>query len=78
MPQPEEEMFKEWLGHPVTEWIWDILRKQAAAQQGKWAQMAWEGDLDPLLHREAHVRADCYLVLPDSTYEDWIANDSEV
>ncbi len=77
MPQPSEEAFSEWRDHPVTEWILGIMRKQAEAQKQKWAEMAWEGDLSPLLHREAHVRADCYQAIPDSTYEDWIANDSE-
>lgn len=72
---PEEEDFREWQGHPVTEWVMDRMRAMAAAQKGKWAEMAWQGNLDPALHREANVRADCYLAIPECTYEDWKAID---
>lgn len=75
---PSEEDFREWQGHPVTEWIVSLMRKQADKQKAKWAKMAWSGDLDPLLHREAHVRADCYREMPDATYADWrVIHDSE-
>ncbi len=77
MSQPDEDAFTEWLSHPVSEWIIAQLRKRAAAQQKEWAEMAWTGDLDPMLHNEARVRADCYLAIPDCSYEDWIANDSD-
>lgn len=70
-----EDDFKEWLGHPVTEWVIGKMRAKAAQQQTLWADMAWAGDLDPLLHNEAKIRADCYLAIPECTYEDW--NDSE-
>jgi hypothetical protein len=76
--QPDEEDYRDWLGHPVTEWVVACMNKQAAAQKAKWAEMAWEGDLDPLLLNEARVRADCYLALPESSFADWKAiNDTE-
>lgn len=74
---PSEDDFNEWLGHPTTGWVMDIMRKRAAAQKALWSDLAWSGDLDPLLHREAHVRADCYLAIPESSYEDWVVNDTE-
>lgn len=76
--QPDAKDFAEWLDHPVTEWVFACMRKQAEAQQTKWAEMAWQGDLDPMLLKEAKVRADCYLALPESAFEDWKAiDDSE-
>lgn len=73
--QPDEAEFRDWLGHPVTEWVFACMRKQAEAQKQKWADLAWQGDLDPLLRNEARVRADCYLALPDSAFADWKAID---
>ena len=76
--QPSKEEFTEWQSHPVTEWVFAASGKAARSQKMKWAELAWEGDLDPMLHREAQVRADCYLAMPESSYEDWIAiDDSE-
>lgn len=73
--QPDEEEYREWLTHPVTEWVFACMKKQAEAQKAKWADMAWKGDLDPLLLKEAQVRADDYLALPESSFEDWKAID---
>lgn len=70
MSQPSEDDYKEWLGHPVTEWVLGRLLLQAEQQKELWAEMAWQGNLDPLLHREALVRADCYKAIAESTYED--------
>lgn len=76
--KPDKEQFQEWLGHPVTEWVLACMIKAANSQQSKWTELAWKGDLDPLLLKEAQVRADCYAALPDSSYEDWEAlDDSE-
>jgi len=76
-PQPDE--FKDWMGHPVTEWIFAQCVKAANGQKAKWADLAWqEGQLDPAIFNEARVRADCYLALPHSSFEDWKAiDDSE-
>lgn len=76
--QPSKEEFKDWQGHPVTEWVLAMMKKQADSQKAMWAELAWKGDLDPLLHKEAQVRADCYAAMPESSYEDWMAiDDSE-
>lgn len=76
--QPDEQQFRDWLGHPVTEWVFACMRKQADAQKSKWSELAWDGNLEPLLLNEAKVRADCYRALPDSAFEDWKAiDDSE-
>lgn len=74
----EPEDYKEWLGHPVTEWIMGQMRAFADQQKAKWAELAWKGDLDPLLLKEAQVRADCYRAIPESSFDDWRAiDDSE-
>ena len=76
--RPDEKEFRDWLGHPVTEWVLACVEKHAGALKDKWAEKAWQGDLDPLLLNEARVRADCYLALADSAFEDWKAiDDSE-
>lgn len=73
--QPDENEFKEWLVHPITEWVFGLMCQHGASQKDQWAEMAWGGKLDPLLLCEARVRADCYLALPETTYEDWKAID---
>jgi len=73
--QPDEADFKEWLAGPVTEWVIACMRKAAARQQAEWLALAWGGNLDPLLLNEARVRADCYLAIPDCSFEDWKAID---
>lgn len=76
--QPDKSDYDEWLTHPVTEWVLGCMRKMAAGQQAAWSELAWQGDLNPQLHTEARVRADCYLAVPDSAFEDWKAiDDSE-
>lgn len=77
--QPDAEQFKEWLGQPVTEWVFAACLKHADAMRGIWAAQVWEsGEVDPQRLLEARVRADCYRALPDSSYEDWKAiDDSE-
>tara|TARA_R100001086_G_scaffold180400_5_gene100188 strand:- start:10704 stop:10940 length:237 start_codon:yes stop_codon:yes gene_type:complete len=76
--KPSEDEYRDWLGHPVTEWVLACMKKAADSQKTKWAEMAWDGDLDPMLHKEAQVRADCYAAMPESSYEDWEAiDDSE-
>lgn len=76
--QPDAADFKEWLDHPVTEWVLACMRKMAGSQQAAWSQMAWGGNLDPQLLTEARVRADCYLAIPESAFNDWKAiDDSE-
>ena len=79
MQPPDHEAFAEWRGHPVTEWIMQQMRAMAANQKAIWAESVWKDEtLDPLLLREARVRADCYLAIPESTFEDWKAiDDSE-
>lgn len=78
-PLVSPEEFRDWQGHPVTEWVFAMCRKAAAMQQGRWALAAWhDGVLDPVSFNEARVRADCYMALPESSYDDWIAiDDSE-
>lgn len=79
MKPPEEAEYRDWLGHPVTEWVLARMASMAAQQKTRWAELAWEkGEVDPLLLCEARVRADCYRAIPDSTYDDWKAlHDSE-
>ena len=73
MPVSPEE-WAEWQQNPVTEYVLGLMRGWAERQKAAWADMAWrEGDIDPLLLREAQVRADCYRELPDSSLEDWQA-----
>lgn len=70
--QPSKEDFAEWVGHPVTEWVFAACLKHADALKGIWAGQVWEsGQIDPMALLEARVRADCYRALPDSSYEDW-------
>lgn len=71
--QPDEADFNEWLGHPVTEWVLAVMRKMAARQRAEWSELAWQGDLNPQLLTEAKVRADCYLAIPESAFDDWKA-----
>ncbi len=76
--QPSEADFKDWQGHPVTEWMLACMVKHADRQKAGWLDLAWTGDLDPLLLKEAQVRADCYRAIPDSSFDDWKAiDDSE-
>jgi hypothetical protein len=77
--QPDERDFAEWCGHPVTEWIFAQVEKFAGQQKERWAGLAWDsGDLTPEAFAEARVRADCYLSLAQSSFEDWKAiDDSE-
>ena len=76
MQPPSKNEYQEWLGHPITEWVLGRLEAWAARQQELWAAMAWEGDLDPLHHREAHVRADCYRAMAEASYEDLNATET--
>lgn len=74
--QPSKQEFEEWQGHPVTEWIFRLVGKFASDQQDRWAKMTWEsGELQPEAFAEARVRADCYLSLSQSGFEDWKAID---
>lgn len=74
--QPDAEQFKEWLGQPVTEWVFAACLKHADAMRGKWAGQAWEsGDLNHVAFAEARVRADCYRDLAVSSFDDWKAID---
>lgn len=77
--QPNAHEFEEWRQHPVTEWVFRMIGKFASEQQERWAKMAWEsGQLDPEAFAEARVRADSYLSLSQSGFEDWKAiNDTE-
>lgn len=78
MPVNEAD-FREWLGHPVTEWVLAQCGKFAAQQKDRWAALVWDqGEVDQALLNEARVRADCYLALSQSSLEDWKAiDDSE-
>lgn len=76
--QPSPEDFAEWLQHPTTEWIVSCMQKFADQQKAMWADLAWNGDLSEIMLTEAKTRADCYLAVPNSHYEDWKAiDDSE-
>jgi len=66
-----EEMFADWLQHPVTEWVMDRMRRHAEAQKALWADAAWKGNLDKEFLAEARTRADCYLEIPEAKFEDW-------
>lgn len=67
-----EDEFKEWLDHPVTEWVFAAVRKHAEAQQEAVGRIMWEtGEANQRLLDEARLRADCYNALPETTYEDW-------
>lgn len=73
--QPSAEEFREWRGHPVTEWVMSCMSRFADEQKAKWSELAWKGDLDPVLLKEAQTRADCYRAIPDSSHDDWKAID---
>lgn len=74
--QPDADEFKEWQGHPVTEWVLGLMKAHAENQKLKWAELAWnDGVVDQLALTEAKVRADCYLAIPESAFEDWKAID---
>lgn len=74
--QPTPEDFEEWRENPVSQWVFEQMRGHAECQKDMWAAMAWEmQDVSEDLLKEARVRADCYVEIPDSTYEDWIALD---
>lgn len=77
--QPNETDFKEWQGHPVTEWVFAMVGKFARQQQERWAQAAWDsGNLSPEAFAEARVRADCYKALSESSFDDWkVIDDTE-
>lgn len=76
--QPSPEEFKEWLQHPVSEWVMGCVQKFATEQKQRWSNLAWDGNLDAILLSEAKTRADCYQSLSQSSYEDWKAiDDSE-
>lgn len=77
--QPNAQEFDEWKGHPVTEWVFGLVAKFANEQQERWAKMAWEsGELSPEAFAEARVRADCYLSLSQSSFDDWkVIDDTE-
>ena len=75
---PDAETFREWQQHPVTEWVMALCRKQADTMKSRWADLAWTEGLNETAFTEARVRADCYLALPESSFEDWKAiDDSE-
>lgn len=73
--QPTTEEFREWTRHPVTEWVMKCVEQFATEQKSRWSNLAWDGNLDAILLTEAKTRADCYLSLSQSTYEDWKAID---
>lgn len=74
--QPSAQEFEEWQGHPVTEWVFRMVGKFANEQQGRWAKSAWDsGQLEAEAFVEARVRADCYLSLSQSSFDDWKAID---
>lgn len=75
--QPDEQQFSDWLDHPVTEWVLLLMRHEAGAMKDKWASLAREsGELEALALCEARTRADCYLAIPDSSFEDWVRIDA--
>lgn len=76
---PDEEAFKDWLQHPVTEWVFAMCARHGEAMRDQWAAKAWEsGELTPEGFLEARVRADCYADLATSSFDDWKAiHDSE-
>ena len=72
--QVSDEEFAEWRELPVTQYVLGLMERWAERQKQEWAEMAWsEGNTDPMVLREAQVRADCYRELPASTLEDWQA-----
>jgi len=76
LQQPDADQFKDWLEHPVTEWVLELCQKHAEAMQAKWAALAWEsGELNPQAFLEARVRADCYRDLAAGSFDDWKAID---
>jgi hypothetical protein len=76
---PDEQAFKEWLEHPVTEWVHGLTRKFAEKQKAGFAETAWtSGEFNQRALDEARTRADCYLGLSETSYESWKAiDDSE-
>lgn len=68
--------FEEWRGHPVTEWVFSLCQKHAETMRDKWAAQVWEtGEIKPEALLEARVRADCYMALPQSSFDDWSSID---
>jgi hypothetical protein len=69
---PDRADFDEWLGHPVTEWVFTMCARHADAMRDKWAAQVWQsGEVSPEALLEARVRADCYRALPESSFDDW-------
>lgn len=74
--QPNEDQFRDWMQHPVTEWVMALCAKHGLSMRDAWAAKAWESvELDEAAFLEARVRADCYADLATSSYEDWKAID---
>jgi hypothetical protein len=76
---PEPEDYKDWLEHPVTEWVMAQMLGWAKLQKQRWADIAWDAEeVDPMLLREAQVRADCYESIPASPLEDWLSIEEQL
>ncbi len=72
-----QEEYADWLQHPVTEWVLGLMRHHADTIKDKWADLAWtSGELEALAFTEARVRADCYLEIPNSSFDDWVNIDA--
>lgn len=77
--QPDKNDFAEWLQMPVTEWVLALCGKFSEQQKDRAATIMWDsGQADQAVLSEARLRADCYMALAQSTYDDWKAiDDSE-
>lgn len=74
--QPDEEMFKEWREHPVTEWIFGQIDKFSEQQKQRYADAVWDnGEARQELLTEARIRTDCYRALFETSLADWKAID---
>jgi hypothetical protein len=56
----------------MTKWVHVILRSAAEAQKAEWDKVSWEGgEASPLLLCELRTRADAYMALEETSYEQW-------
>jgi hypothetical protein len=73
---PDE--FQDWRDHPITQWVFEAIRKGAEAQRAAWIDASWgegaswgESKSDPMLLCELRTRADAYMALVDTPFERW-------
>lgn len=67
---PSADDYAAWTEHPVTQFVMAGLKRLADGQKQAWSDMAWSGELDPLVRERARTRADAYADLSHLSYDD--------